>query len=92
MTKYIIGTVSELDTPMNPYAKGMRSLTAYLIGLSYEAVQKERDQVLSATDKEIRALADLIEVALKQENLCVIGNEDVVEKEKDMFLQIENLY
>lgn len=92
MTKYIIGTVSELDTPMNPYAKGMRSLTAYLIGLSYEAVQKERDEVLSATDKEIRALADLIEVALKQENLCVIGNEDVVEKEKDMFLQIENLY
>lgn len=30
MTKYIIGTFSALDTPMNPEAKGSRSLSAYL--------------------------------------------------------------
>ena len=92
MTKYIIGTVSELDTPLNPYAKGMRSLSAYLMGLSYEAVQKEREEVLNATSEDIRALSDLIAAALSENNLCVIGNEDVVEKEKDMFMHIEDLY
>lgn len=92
MTKYIIGTVSELDTPLNPYAKGMRSLSAYLMGLSYEAVQKEREEVLSATCEDIRALSDLIAAALSENHFCVIGNEDVVEKEKDMFMHIEDLY
>ena len=33
MTKYIIGTFSALDTPMNPEAKGSRSLSAYLEGI-----------------------------------------------------------
>ena len=35
MTKYIIGTFSALDTPMNPEAKGSRSLSAYLEGITY---------------------------------------------------------
>ena len=30
MTGYIIGTISDMDTPMNPSAKGARSMTAYL--------------------------------------------------------------
>ena len=34
MTKYIIGTFSALDTPMNPEAKGSRSLSAYLEGIT----------------------------------------------------------
>ena len=34
MTKYIIGTFSALDTPMNPEAKGSRSLSAYLDGFT----------------------------------------------------------
>ena len=35
MTKYIIGTFSALDTPMNPETKGSRSLSAYLEGITY---------------------------------------------------------
>ena len=38
MTKYIIGTFSALDTPMNPEAKGSRSLSAYLEGITYEQI------------------------------------------------------
>ena len=34
MTKYIIGTVSDMDTPLNPAAKGMRSVSAYLTNIS----------------------------------------------------------
>lgn len=40
MTKYIIGTFSALDTPMNPEAKGSRSLSAYLEGITYEQIQR----------------------------------------------------
>lgn len=92
MTKYIIGTISELDTPMNPSAKGLRSLSAYLDELSYADIQKEREEVINATAEDIRKLADLIEAVLSGNNLCVIGNEEAVLSEKEMFDTIENLY
>ena len=92
MTKYIIGTISDLDTPLNPSAKGSRSLSAYLTGVTYADVQKERDEVIDAEPENIRALADLIEAVLSDHNLCVIGNEDAVKKEKALFDTIEKLY
>jgi len=34
----------------------------------------------------------LIEAVLAQDALCVIGAEENVEAEKDMFLEVKNLY
>ncbi|MBO5302523.1 MAG: insulinase family protein [Lachnospiraceae bacterium] len=92
MTKYIIGTISELDTPMNPSAKGMRSTTAYLSGITYADIQKERDEVIGATEEDIRKLADLIEAVMKQQNFCVIGNEEKIKEQKEMFTEIKDLF
>lgn len=91
MTKYIIGTVSDMDTPLNPSAKGARSMTAYLQDMSYEDLQKERDQVIHATAEDIRALKGLIQSVLADGNLCVIGNEENLKSEEGMFLHLENL-
>jgi hypothetical protein len=92
MTKYIIGTVSDMDTPLNPAAKGMRSVSAYLTNISYEELQRERNEVLDAQPENIKNLAGLIEAVLAQDALCVIGAEENVEAEKDMFLEVKNLY
>ena len=92
MTKYIIGTVSDMDTPLNPAAKGMRSVSAYLTNISYEELQRERNEVLDAQPENIKNLAVLIEAVLAQDALCVIGAEENVEAEKDMFLEVKNLY
>lgn len=54
MTKYIIGTVSDMDTPLNPAAKGMRSVSAYLTNISYEELQRERNEVLDAQPENIK--------------------------------------
>ena len=43
MMKYIIGTVSELDTPLTPRAEGRRSSQAWLTDITFEQIQKERD-------------------------------------------------
>lgn len=91
MTKYIIGTVRELDLPMNPAAKGMRSMSAYLSKVGAEEIQKERDEVLNASEKEVRQLAGLVEAVLSQENLCVIGNEETITEQKELFWNTEQL-
>ena len=49
MTKYIIGTVSELDTPMTPSSKGVLSLEAWFSGITEEDLKKERMQILNAS-------------------------------------------
>lgn len=92
MTKYIIGTISDMDTPMNPYAKGSRALTAYLTNLDYEYLQKERDQVLNATEQDIRDLKKHIQSVLSQQNFCVIGSEEKIEEQKELFHQVKNLF
>lgn len=92
MTKYIIGTISDMDTPMNPFAKGERSMTAYLQGMSFEELQEERDQVIGATDADIRALKDLVASVLDDKNICVVGNEEALKKEAELFKALKNLY
>jgi hypothetical protein len=92
MTKYIIGTFGSLDTPLNPEAKGARSIAAYLEDLTYEEVQRERDEILGATSADIRSFAELAEAVLAQQNLCVVGNENMIREEADLFMSIEKLY
>lgn len=89
MTKYIIGTVSDLDAPLNPSAKGARSMTAYLQGLTYEEIQKERDEILGASDADIRAFGGLLEAVLSDGAFCVVGGEEVLRRNSEMFLHLE---
>lgn len=91
MTKYIIGTFSALDTPMNPEAKGSRSLSAYLEGITYEQIQKERNEILNAQPEDIRRLADLVEAVLMKDSICVIGNENMIKESAGLFENVEKL-
>lgn len=91
MTKYIIGTFSALDMPMNPEAKGSRSLSAYLEGITYEQIQKERNEILNAQPEDIRRLADLVEAVLNKDSICVIGNENMIKESAGLFENVEKL-
>lgn len=92
MTKFIIGTISDLDVPLNPLGKGNRSLSAYFSNVTYEDLKEERTQIINANSQTIKELADIIDAVLKQKNICVIGNENKIEQEKFLFKNIRNLY
>ena len=92
MTKYIIGTFSSLDTPLTPETSGGRSMSAYLEGITYEEIQKEREEVLYAKAEDIRNLADEVQTVLEQNHLCVIGNENMIKDAKNLFDNVEKLY
>ena len=91
MTKYVIGTISDMDTPLNPAARGRRSLMGYLCGLSAEQLQRERDQVLAASQEDIRSLAPLVQAVLDENCICVLGNEEKLKEESDLFMHLEEL-
>lgn len=92
MTKYIIGTISNMDTPLTPYQKGVRGLTAYMTDITMDMLQKERDQVINVTAEDIRALADVVADTMAQGYLCVIGNEDKIQEQKEMFQEVKPLF
>ena len=91
MTKYIIGTMSKVDTPRTPQMEGNRCLTAYLRGRTFEDVQRERDEILSTGVEEIRATAAAVDAALKQNYICTIGTEKALRENEEKFESIQNL-
>ena len=92
MTKYIIGTVSDLDFPLSASAKGARSRDAYLRHDTRELIQKERDEVLSCTSSDISSLYRYIEKMKEDESICVIGGAGEIEKENSLFDKTEPLF
>ncbi|MBT9775575.1 insulinase family protein [Clostridium sp. MCC353] len=92
MTKYVIGTISDLDIPYPPSSKGSRGLSAYLSGVTPEMMKEERMQILDATQEDIRKLAGLVKAVLDTKSLCVIGNKDKIEAERPLFKEVKNLY
>ena len=91
MTKYIIGTISELDAPLTPSAKGSMSLNAWFSGITREDMQKERDEILDAQPEDIRNLAGIVDAIVEQDRICVIGSEEKIQQDKEVFKEIRHL-
>ena len=91
ITKFIIGALSESDVPKNPAAKGSYALAAYMSNFTFEDEQKQRDELLSVTEEDIRALAKYIRAFMKADCLCVVGNEDKITEVEQLFEKTSNL-
>ena len=91
ITKFIIGAISDMDTPLTPAARGTRSFSAYLSAITEEMLQKERDEVLTTTLEDIKDMSKYIEAFMQDDYICVLGNENLIEENKDMFVNIESI-
>lgn len=91
MTKYVIGTMSQLDTPLTPAQKGERATNNYIRNISQAAIQQERDEILATTQEDISKLADLMADAMKQNYLCVLGNEQKIKDNRNLFQHTVNI-
>ena len=89
MVKFIIGTIGDMDTPMNPAAKGTRSFGAYICNTDYESLKKERGQVLDCNVERIRELAPLVRCAMDENYFCVVGSSKEINKESELFDKIQ---
>ena len=92
MTKYIIGTISNIDQPMTPVAKGDRSMNLYMNRVTEEMILEERNQILGVTEEDIRALAGIVEAVLKDNYFCVIGSEEKIEEQKELFIELKSVF
>ncbi len=92
MTKYVIGAISKLDSPLTPVAEGNFSFASYLIGLTNEDIQRDRDEVLATDVETIRGLAPYVEAAINGGIICAVGGEAKLEAAKDSFKQVTSVF
>lgn len=92
LTKYIIGTVSGLDAPLTPMMKGERAAAMHMSSITNENDQQERNEVLGANNEALNSIADLIDAVIAQSYLCVVGNEEKIEEDKDILNTVETLF
>ena len=76
MTKYILGTISGMDMPLTAALKAEKAIVSHVCALSDDMLQQERQQVLSTTQEDIRALAELVDACMQDNNTCALGNEE----------------
>ena len=88
MTKYIIGTMSQLDAPLTPQMKGEKATMLYFRGITQADIQMERDEALSTRVEDIRRLAPLVEKAMADNYLCVLGSEEKIKSQQQTFGQL----
>ncbi|MBR3624445.1 MAG: insulinase family protein, partial [Selenomonadaceae bacterium] len=91
MDKFIIGTFASIDIPLTPKLKGDAATMCYFRGVSYDDRQKSRNEILSARQEDIRALSNLVGDAMKQNNICVFGNEEILKENSDVFKEMSTV-
>jgi Zn-dependent M16 (insulinase) family peptidase len=85
MTKYLIGTVSKLDLPLTPFMKGERAIENYMRKITPEDLQKEREEILSTGQQDMRELSDMMLELVKRKSYCVLGSEMKIKENKELF-------
>lgn len=77
LTLAVIGAIGDFDAYQLPDAKGWTSLGRRLAGLTDEALQRLRDEALSATPAHFRDFASVLAEAGKNSAVCALGGQAV---------------
>ena len=91
MTKYVIGTMAADEIQFTPSMKGERAMVHYLSGNTRESRMKIRDEIINCQVEDIRKLAPLVDSVMKDPYICVMGSEDKIQKDKDLFDTVRSL-
>ncbi len=89
LQKYIIGTVSILDTPLKISKVMDKILKRTLSEISDEERQAEREAVLNIKQSDIIEFSDVIKRSLSKSRVCSFGNKQALKKAGECFDYIE---
>ena len=85
LTTFIIGAISGMDQAQTPHQKGLSATSHYISHISKDDLQKERDEVLNTNLSDVVSLSKVLEDITKKNYHCVLGNEDKIKENKDLF-------
>ncbi|WP_454055318.1 insulinase family protein [Clostridium sp. Marseille-Q7071] len=91
MENFIIGTVGRVYRPLTPDKKGEKAVGDYICNITYEDVQRERDEILNTTIEDIKSYVKMIKSGMDEHYCCVVGNEGKIKENEAIFNKISKL-
>jgi hypothetical protein len=91
LEKYIIGTISNKDVPISVFVKGEVADNFYFSHISHDQQQKERDQILGTDLADLKAFISMLEEILDQNIICVLGSEEAIRQDADLFMEVRSV-
>lgn len=91
LTQFIIGTMARLEPAMTSHGRGQLATMRYISNITLEDLQKTRDEVLGTKLEDIKFLAPLLASTMKEDYICVLGNESKIKDKKELFNNIVKL-
>ncbi|MBQ7223813.1 MAG: insulinase family protein [Erysipelotrichaceae bacterium] len=89
--QYIIGAMGDFDPLLSTRGIIKRVELNYLCNNTYELTCARLKQLLSTTIEDIKDMKEIFEEINRQNNVCVIGNKEALEKCRDKLKVIYNL-
>ena len=90
MTKYILGTINRMDQPKTNMEQLNEAIGRFYKGITDKMLMQERQEILKSTDADIRNCHELLQ-QVDCENICSIGDEQKIKKNKHFFTEIHSL-
>jgi Zn-dependent M16 (insulinase) family peptidase len=91
MTRYIIGTISELDTPLTASQKADQAFSNLLTGKTLDLARQEREEVLSATVADLNEFSGMVNDLVAADIHCVYGDATLLDNHAGLFRNLINL-
>lgn len=91
MTKAIIGTLAMFEQPLSPSAIRRRADRHYFEQITADELQRERNEIFSATPGDIRYYAGLLKAVAEQNFFSVVGNDSKMKSAQAIFGSLEEL-
>ena len=80
-----------LDNPQLPRATAYLSSVYHLLGRDNAAIQRERDELLSATLGDLNAIGDKLNKYAGSASFCTVGSTENIEANKALYDDILKL-
>ena len=80
LVRNIIGALRSTQAARSPAAKARLSLSRFLSKTSEEALQREREEILSTAPRHFRDFADVLEAARAQARVVIMASPEALAK------------
>ncbi len=91
LNEFIVGTVSEMDTPRKPYAEAKDTDRMYFSGITDEMLAAERKAICAVNAETLKAQAAALSAQMANGVRVAFGSKESIEAAKELFDRVEVL-
>lgn len=88
LKNFIIGSMNSFDPLLSPALRGSINLSRYITGMTEENIERTKKQAINTTLDDLKSFAPVLKKAMEENYICVIGGEEKINENKELFKKI----